>query len=65
MTIGDCAEAAPAKANAAIETAANTSLRMCPPAQLFFAERASGTVPEISYAGTHQYREGGRKAIAR
>src|SRR4029077_10115900 len=30
-----------------------------------FAERANGTTPEISYAGSHQYREGGRKAIAR
>jgi hypothetical protein len=60
--IGDCADAGPARANAAIDAAANINLRMFPPAR--FLQSAEQPCPDALFQ-RHQYREAMRNAIAR
>ncbi len=51
MMIGDCADAGPARANAATDAAASINLRMFPPA--FFVERALAPLRTLPVSRTN------------
>src|SRR3979411_202954 len=59
--IGDCADAGPARANAATDAAARINLCMFPPARLCEARQRRG---RDALFKAHQYREADRNAIA-